>query len=304
MPNTQIAVTQTNAAAALMAAGSASGGATAGAGAPARHSGFTFHDFLNIINPLQHIPIVGTLYREITGDVMKPISSILGGVLFGGVIGLAASAVDAIIQETTGEDVGAHILATLGLHHDANETKMAAIPTTPSAPVAKPVPALLVAEAEADRVARARGASAVAAISTTAPTPASAAGGIGTLQPTGFWQSLQRGGMGVNHAAPQAPSSIAINPSKALIDAASVTRPQPPAASPPAPQAVPAAAPAPSAPTPAPAPQAPPQPVAAAAPDAAQPLSRAAIPQMMMQALAKYEAMHRAPQAQAVDQVH
>ncbi|MBT5013959.1 MAG: hypothetical protein HON02_05865, partial [Rhodospirillaceae bacterium] len=30
--------------------------------------GFTFLDFLDIINPLQHIPVVGSLYRDMTGD--------------------------------------------------------------------------------------------------------------------------------------------------------------------------------------------------------------------------------------------
>src|ERR1700756_2614720 len=28
---------------------------------------FTFHDVLNMINPLQHIPIVNRIYRHITG---------------------------------------------------------------------------------------------------------------------------------------------------------------------------------------------------------------------------------------------
>ena len=30
--------------------------------------GFTLGDFLDIINPLQHIPVVSTVYRAITGD--------------------------------------------------------------------------------------------------------------------------------------------------------------------------------------------------------------------------------------------
>jgi hypothetical protein len=286
---------------------------------------------------LQHIPVVGTIYREITGDVMKPISSILGGALFGGVIGLAASAVDAIIQETTGEDVGAHIMATLGLHHDPKATTQVASPgSTPQvttskagAPVIKPVPALLVAEAEADRRAHgqmpsggmtaipiARAAAAPAAGPGPAALPASATGAIGTLQPTGFWRSLQRGGAGVTHAGPPAPPTVGINPSKALLDAASAAK-APPAKVAPAVQPAPAS----SAPTPI-VPATPvasaPQPVAANVTPAAgtpsadammasadpQPLPRAAIPGMMMEALAKYEAMHKAPQAQAVDQVH
>ena len=30
--------------------------------------GFSFGDILDLINPLQHIPIVGTIYRAVTGD--------------------------------------------------------------------------------------------------------------------------------------------------------------------------------------------------------------------------------------------
>src|SRR3546814_6236130 len=44
----------------------------------------TFGDFLDIINPLQHIPLVSTLYRAITGDEISPHARILGATLFGG----------------------------------------------------------------------------------------------------------------------------------------------------------------------------------------------------------------------------
>ena len=44
--------------------------------------GFTFLDFLDIINPLQHFPVIGTLYRELTGDTFDPGSRVLGSTLF------------------------------------------------------------------------------------------------------------------------------------------------------------------------------------------------------------------------------
>ena len=31
-------------------------------------NGFSFHDLLDTINPLQHLPVVSTIYRAITGD--------------------------------------------------------------------------------------------------------------------------------------------------------------------------------------------------------------------------------------------
>ena len=53
--------------------------------------GFTFLDFLDIINPLQHIPIIGTLFL--------------------GPFGTVASLANVIIDDATGKDMGEHVLA-------------------------------------------------------------------------------------------------------------------------------------------------------------------------------------------------
>lgn len=55
--------------------------------------GFTFGDIIDIVNPLQHIPIVSNIYRKITGDVIAPAMEIAGGALFGGPLGAAMSVV-------------------------------------------------------------------------------------------------------------------------------------------------------------------------------------------------------------------
>jgi len=73
--------------------------------------GFGFDDFLDIINPLQHLPIISNIYREITGDELSPGSRIIGGGIFGGGIGLAASVVNTAIEAETGKDIGGHVLA-------------------------------------------------------------------------------------------------------------------------------------------------------------------------------------------------
>jgi len=73
--------------------------------------GFGFDDFLDIINPLQHLPIISSLYREFTGDTISAGSRMIGGGVFGGGIGLAVSAVNAAIQSETGDDIGGHVLA-------------------------------------------------------------------------------------------------------------------------------------------------------------------------------------------------
>ncbi len=80
---------------------------------PFGDDGFTFMDFLDIINPMQHLPIISNLYRNWSGDTIDPIPRIGGGALFGGPIGAIASLINVIINETTGKDAGDHFLAFL-----------------------------------------------------------------------------------------------------------------------------------------------------------------------------------------------
>jgi hypothetical protein len=73
--------------------------------------GLTFSDVLATINPLQHIPIVATIYREITGDVIKPIARIAGDALYGGPIGALAGAINSAAEYALGGDVGHTLIA-------------------------------------------------------------------------------------------------------------------------------------------------------------------------------------------------
>lgn len=66
---------------------------------------FSFGEFLDIINPLQHIPVVGSIYRNFTGDTMSPVARIVGGTIFGGPLGGLASIAAAAIEEHSGENV-------------------------------------------------------------------------------------------------------------------------------------------------------------------------------------------------------
>jgi hypothetical protein len=72
---------------------------------------FSFEDFLDIINPLQHIPVLSTLYREITGDEISATARVLGGTLFGGPTGFLSAAANALYEEIAGEDIGESVLA-------------------------------------------------------------------------------------------------------------------------------------------------------------------------------------------------
>lgn len=73
--------------------------------------GLTFADVLDTINPLQHLPIVGTIYRELTGTTLSPAARIIGGGLYGGPIGIVLSMIDATVEEGTGRDIGSNVLA-------------------------------------------------------------------------------------------------------------------------------------------------------------------------------------------------
>ncbi|MCH7929173.1 MAG: hypothetical protein IIA01_01565 [Proteobacteria bacterium] len=75
--------------------------------------GFTFGDLLDAINPLQHIPIISALYRSATDDDLSAGSRLIGGGLFGGPIGFVVSLFNAILAETSGKDLGEHVIAAI-----------------------------------------------------------------------------------------------------------------------------------------------------------------------------------------------
>jgi len=96
---------------------------------------FSFWDILDAINPLQHIPIISTIYRKITGDEMGYAARIAGDTLYGGLFGsLISSLVSAVanvfVDSTTGKDIGEHMMASI--------TPKAAPETNSSAMLAAP----------------------------------------------------------------------------------------------------------------------------------------------------------------------
>lgn len=73
-------------------------------------SGFSFKDVLDVINPLQHIPLVSSLYQKVTGDEISAPARIIGGTLFGGPIGGALALADSAIKGQTGSTVGEKVI--------------------------------------------------------------------------------------------------------------------------------------------------------------------------------------------------
>ena len=76
------------------------------------------HDVMEILNPLQHIPIVSVIYRQMTGDKIEPMERIAGDTLYGGVIGLVSSVANVAFEQVTGKDFGETALALLGVGQD------------------------------------------------------------------------------------------------------------------------------------------------------------------------------------------
>lgn len=101
-------------------------------GDPAAES-LGFEDLLDVVNPLQHIPLVSNLYREVTGDEIAAPARILGGFLYGGPIGFVASAVNAIAEEATGRDLGEAALALVFGEEAAPEVATATASATQTA---------------------------------------------------------------------------------------------------------------------------------------------------------------------------
>ncbi len=83
--------------------------------------GFSFGDILDIINPLQHIPVISTIYRSVTGDELSAGSRVVGDAVFGAInggligsaFGVVSAAVNEVLEDKTGMDIGEHVIAMI-----------------------------------------------------------------------------------------------------------------------------------------------------------------------------------------------
>jgi hypothetical protein len=79
----------------------------------AEAEGLSSWDLLDLINPLQHLPFVSSLYREVTGDTIRPEIKIAGGAALGGVFGMVSNLADVVFEQATGKGVSSAIIAAL-----------------------------------------------------------------------------------------------------------------------------------------------------------------------------------------------
>ncbi|MGN6515095.1 MAG: hypothetical protein ACTHLR_04555 [Rhizomicrobium sp.] len=119
-------------------------------------SGDSFwHDLLDVVNPLQHLPVVSTIYRAVTGDKIGDVEKVAGDTLYGGPIGLVSSLADVAFEKITGKDFGDTVMAFVGIGgHDDNNTALAANTpkSTPDKTVAASKPLIVASAAPASLV--------------------------------------------------------------------------------------------------------------------------------------------------------
>lgn len=87
--------------------------------------GPSFSDVLDILNPLQHIPIINTIYQHLTGDTEGAVADVAGGTLWTGPIGLVGSLVDLAVKSDTGKSISDNLLSWLGFEDDDEPVKAA-----------------------------------------------------------------------------------------------------------------------------------------------------------------------------------
>ncbi len=109
--------------------------AVAAAAAP----GF-FDHFLSELNPLQYVPVVGTIYRAVTGDTIPETARFAGSLvvsgLTGGPVGIGINVATTALEHLLGidpEKIGDGILAELGISPDRAAAAQAAAASAPAA---------------------------------------------------------------------------------------------------------------------------------------------------------------------------
>ena len=103
------------------------------------HGSFSFKDLLDIVNPLQHLPVIGSIYRYLTGDEPSVGTRVIGDTLYGGPIGFGVSVVsNALLTNESGQDLGERLLAGVFGPRDHDSPTLG----TPQMATSQPTPLL------------------------------------------------------------------------------------------------------------------------------------------------------------------
>jgi hypothetical protein len=106
----------------------------------------TFRDLLSELNPLQYLPVLGTIYRAATGDTIpesvRAVGSFIVSGLIGGPVGLATNAALLALEKATGidpEKIGQDLLASLGIGNQGAGIVVATAQSVPAQTSLAPV---------------------------------------------------------------------------------------------------------------------------------------------------------------------
>ena len=74
---------------------------------PAAGGGFgrLLAEIRDVLNPLQHLPVLSGLYRALSKDQISPTANLLGGLVYGGPIGAAVAMVQNLANRIAGKDL-------------------------------------------------------------------------------------------------------------------------------------------------------------------------------------------------------
>lgn len=108
-----------------------------------KNENFGFGDFFDIANPLQHLPVIGTAYRAITGDEIKQSSQIIGGALYGGAAGAALNIASAALTNETGKTPSQHLGNLFTANNQSTQSAAEVALTAASQPAQAPSEYLL-----------------------------------------------------------------------------------------------------------------------------------------------------------------
>jgi len=104
-------------------------------------SGGFFHHLWDTINPFQHLPVVSTVYRAVTGEHIGTMERIAGDTLYGGLWGAVSSVADTLFTAVTGKDFGDTVLALFtGPDKKTDPSPKAADGAQPAQPATVPDP--------------------------------------------------------------------------------------------------------------------------------------------------------------------
>lgn len=105
--------------------------------APQEEESF-FQHILDVVNPLQHLPVIGTIYRAITGEKLDPVEKIAGDALYGGLWGAVSAVASVAFEAITGKSVEDTVLGWFDGKDDAPRAVAANTPAAQTVAMTMP----------------------------------------------------------------------------------------------------------------------------------------------------------------------